>query len=173
LLSCPCPLSLSCPCPLSLSLMSNCGTCTQAVANNVQNLQCSICKQYFHKKIACSFIKQNELRSVLSKISEWICHQCMLDTFPFCNLEKNELLELFIPEIQYQAPKPTKKSKCGSCSKKVNKNIFIHCLSCKKIYQLYHFSLKKTDLPLPKDWLCNSCSINELPFSSIADDNFL
>ena len=42
-----------------------------------------------------------------------------------------------------------------------------------KFYHLYHFSLKKADFPLPKDWLCNSCSINELPFSSIADDNFL
>ena len=97
----------------------------------------------------------------------------MLDTFPFCNLEKSELLELFITEIQYQTPKPTSKTRCGSCSKKVNKNVFIYCSSCKRFYHLYHFSLKQTDFPLSKDWSCNSCSLDELPFSSIADDNLL
>ena len=128
--------------------MSNCGTCTQAVANNVQHphLQCSICKQLFHKKITCSFLKPHELRSVLSKISEWICNQCMFDTFSFCNLEKCEFLELFSPVIQNQTPKPTQKSRCGSCSKKVNRNVFIYCSSCKRFYHLYHFSLKQADL---------------------------
>ena len=93
--------------------------------------------------------------------------------FPFATLTNVNFLNSLFLIIQYQTPKPSKKSKCGCCAKKVNENVFVYCSSCKKIYHQYHFSLKKADLPLPKDWLCNSCSINQLPFSSIADDNFL
>ena len=94
-----------------------CGTCTQSVANNVQHLQCSICKLLFHKKIACSFKKLNELHSVLSKISEWICHQCMLDTIPICNLEKANFLNSLFLKFNIKFLNLHKTKMCLLCEK--------------------------------------------------------
>ena len=70
-------------------------------------------------------------------------------------------------------PKPTKKTKCNHCSKRVNQNAFVYCKNCTKFYHLSCSNTKSKDFPLPKDWHCNKCSLKCLPFSTITDDNLL
>ena len=137
------------------------------------SLQCSACKHYFHKKNKCSNMKPSEINQALYNSFEWICLNCLNEIFPFSSLDQTEFLKNFALEIQTMVPSPTSKSKCGSCFKKINKHVYIYCHSCKQFYHLYHYSVKSKDLPLPHDWTCNKCSINQLPFSELNDDSFL
>ena len=156
--------------------MNPCGSCERNVFNlptSSSHLQCSICQLFFHKQKKCSSLKSHEANSILSNNSPWTCNNCMATIFPFSSVEQVDFLSLFLPKIQTDSPVPTKKSKCGQCSNRINQFVHLYCHSCKKFFHLYHYSLKKKDLPLPPDWSCDSCTIQELPFSSSTKDDFL
>ena len=155
-----------------------CGTCNRHTytyrGNNASQLKCWSCQKVFHKKIECSSLNQNSARNIIDRNFEWLCISCVSDTFAFSNIENEDLIENFSVEIQGNRPKPTKKTKCNHCTKKVKLNVsFVYCKYCIGFYHMKCCSIKKKDLPLPKDWLCNKCSINSLPFSSVTNDGLL
>ena len=163
------------PTPSQLPHMSrnNCGNCSQPVPNVSTNLICTICKKYFHKRIECSALNAYDIRNLANRNFEWICRNCNCDAFPFGNIDSDELIDIFKPNVQNNQPKPTKKTKCGHCARKVKQNVFIFCKNCSKFYHLNHYNFKKEQFPLPNDWQCDLCASDCLPFSSISDDRFI
>ena len=156
--------------------MNPCGSCERNVFNPSTlstHLQCSICHSFFHKQKKCSFLKPHEVSLILSNNTLWTCNNCMAAIFPFSSVEQVDFLSLFSPTIQIGCPVPNKKSKCGQCSNRINQFVYLYCHSCQKYFHLYHYSLKKKNLPLPPDWACDSCTISVLPFSNITKDDFL
>ena len=156
--------------------MNPCGSCERNVFNSPTSsthLQCSICYSFFHKQKKCSSLKPHEVNQIPSNNSLWTCTKCMNAIFPFSSVEQVDFLSLFSATIQTDCPVPNKKSKCGQCSNRINQFVYLYCHSCQKFFHLYHYSLKKKNLPLPPDWACDSCTISVLPFSNITKDDFL
>ena len=137
--------------------MSNnyCGKCSRPVPNVSFNLKCFICKKFYHKKTECSSLNAYDITNISNRNFEWICNTCNYDVFPFDNIYSDELIDIFKPTIQNNQPMPTKKTKCGHCSKKVKQNVFIFCRKCSKFYHLNHYNFKKQQFPLPNDWQCD------------------
>ena len=153
-----------------------CGTCNRQTyrGNNTPQLQCWNCDKVFHKKIECSFMNQNAVRNIIDRNFEWLCNTCVHDSFAFSSIETSELIDICSVYCQENQPKPTKKTKCDSCNKKVKLNVsFVYCKFCASFLHLKCCGLKKRDFPLPTDWHCDKCSLNCLPFSSITNDRLL
>ena len=94
--------------------------------------------------------------------------------FLFSNIETNDLIDTFSIVIQNDQPKPGKKTKCNHCSRKVKQNVsVVYCRICSQFYHLKCSNINKDNFPLPDTWHCNSCSINDLPFSNISNDNLI
>ena len=56
--------------------------------STIPNIQCKLCLCIYHKR--CVFIPDN-----ISDENPWYCHSCSLQTFPFANLEDDEILDVF------------------------------------------------------------------------------
>jgi len=114
------------------------------------------------------------LRNILDRDSEWMCNTCNIDIIPFSTLANSELFDIFTENVQNRQPKPCKKSKCGSCNKKMKNNVsFVHCSFCQKFYHIICSRTKKANFPLPRDWRCDKCTLTLLPGFSLSDDNLL
>ena len=151
-------------CPL------DCGTCNKKVSQTGIPIKCSNCNLLYHQK--CCLISNFSFKKLLEKDLDWFCELCNDDTFPFSNVSQ-DFTDLFKDSDPDQI-KPTKKSKCNYCLKKVKQNVtFVHCHSCTCFYHLACMNLRGNDLPLPIDWQCPQCSLKALPFSHISDENML
>ena len=155
--------------------MSNnlCGTCERPTPQYGTKLTCSNCKKHFHKKPACSFMNYKTANDIINRDFDWLCSSCVHEIFPFSSIDTNELVDHFSIYVQDGQPRPSKKTKCNHCLRRVNKNVFVYCKNCTKFYHLSCSNTKGKDLPLPQGWHCNKCSLNCLPFSTITDDNLL
>ena len=155
--------------------MSNnlCGTCERPTPQYGTKLTCSNCKKHFHKKPACSFMNYKTANDIINRDFDWLCSSCVHEIFPFSSIDTNELVDHFSIYVQDGQPRPSKKTKCNHCLRRVNKNVFVYCKYCTKFYHLSCSNTKGKDLPLPQGWHCNKCSLNCLPFSTITDDNLL
>ena len=102
----------------------------------------------------------------------YTCHTCMNVLFTFNNVEtSDELYYLLNENVIFNSPR-TKKCKCGSCKKRLKLNMpAAHCTNCLNYYHLKCEVLCKKDFPLSLTWYCSACTLKELPFSNIGDDN--
>ena len=151
-----------------------CGTCNRPTPSTLSPLTCWKCNKTFHKMTRCSNLDPGTFQNIFARNFGWLCCDCSSDAFPFSNLDTNEIIDLFSVDIQIDQPKPNKKTKCNLCTKKVNENApFVYCTCCSKFYHKRCSDTKTCVFPLSKDWRCNKCSINSLPFSSITDDGLL
>ena len=112
-------------------IMSNnlCGSCENPTPNNNNGtkLICSNCKKHFHKRIECSSMNYKTVNDIINRDFEWLCSSCVHEIFPFSSIDTGELIDIFSIYIQDGQPKPTKKTKCNHCSRRVNKDVFVYC----------------------------------------------
>ena len=151
--------------------MPICGSadCNKEISFKRNVVQCAICLHHFH--IKCS-ITIREYRVLLEKNIGYTCHTCMNVLYPFNNVEtSDELYSLFNENVFYNNLS-TKKCNCGSCKKRIKKNMPVaHCTNCSNFYHLKCDKLCKKDFPLPQTWYCSACTLKALPFYNISDDN--
>ena len=100
---------------------------------------CFICKNFFQNKTECSALNAYDIRNITNRNFEWICSSCNYDVFPFGNLDSDELIDIFKPNIKNNQPKPTKKTKY-----KLTPNILVCAQSGRK-------KLRKSRLPSLKE----------------------
>lgn len=63
-----------------------CSICLRNVGTN--SIQCDLCNMWVHRK--CAKLSNSELNAVSLCDLPWFCQICILDTFPFANLENDE-----------------------------------------------------------------------------------
>ena len=61
------------------------------------SIHCDICKQWIHRK--CALLSIEELQGLSMCEDQWYCSKCLLDIFPFYDLESEELYSV-ISDIQ-------------------------------------------------------------------------
>ena len=64
-----------------------CGLCPRKVSKNIQ---CDLCKRFFHVK--CANINTNEFNALNAN---WTCFDCKSDFFPLMNANNDEFYEAF------------------------------------------------------------------------------
>ena len=87
--------------------------------------------------------------------------------FPFNEISNDVLLSLFSDHVVTYP-----KSKCSDCKKrtKVGASV-VYCCECHCCFHLTCAKINKNKIPLSLGWICQRCVMNELPFSSINDEN--
>ena len=94
-----------------------CGNCDKPSSSKGTKIICSNCCKTYHQK--CCLISTRNFMQLSAHKLEWYCNTCNADTFPFTNLQNEELFELFSEISHADQPLPNRKTKCGQCSKKV------------------------------------------------------
>ena len=118
-------------------------------------MRCDLCSSKFHYK-CCSANDKATLKST----NQWYCNNCNI--FPFAQLTNNDLADLFD-----NLRSLNNKTKCFGCNKKIKKNVrFKECLLCTNPFHI-QCSTKGTN-----DWTCPKCSLSELPFHHLNNDDF-
>ena len=134
--------------------MTDCFSCHRKLHKN-KGLKCEICLTKFHFKCCTSYDK-----SYFISTSNWYCNNC--NVLPFANLTDAELADQFDNLRSH-----SNKTKCFSCNKKIKKNVrYKNCFQCHNPFHIC-CSTKGT-----QNWTCSTCTISELPFSSIGNDEF-
>ena len=148
-----------------------CKHCNNQTRSYGTKIRCANCKSRFH--VRCCPISSEEFNHLSELGIGWFCNECNDDIFPFCSLSNDDIIDLF-DVFRDQGKIPTKKTKCGCCTGKFKKNDpFALCTQCSSFFRLSCCKLTKNDFPLAKDWKCNKCIIQNLPFSSITNDDFI
>lgn len=145
-----------------------CGSCAKKVKNNIH---CSLCMNFYHVK--CAQLRIKDFQILKKKDLNWTCFECHKELFPFTNLNDKEFNEVLLEDYPVSI-QPLKKSKCGSCSKRVRKNnrgVYCFCYSCNYFFHKKCAKLNNSDLTQIKTWECTKCSIGTLPFSRISDND--
>ncbi len=153
--------------------MSVCGNvdCNKQISTKRNVVQCGSCLSHFH--IKCS-LPTREYRVLIENNIGYTCHTCMNVLYPFNNVETSEeLYDLFNEKILFNNP-THKQCKCGFCKKRLRKNIpAAHCTICSNYYHFKCENLRKKRLSLTPTWCCSLCTLKQLPFFEIGDDNML
>ena len=134
--------------------IDSCGLCTRKVARNIK---CDCCKRFFHVK--CANINTKEFNALNSN---WICFDCKTQIFPFMNLIDANFYEAFTEAVL------KKPCKCKTCFKRIN--VGMPFATCQKCSNFFHKGC--ANFPTQK-WDCNSCTLGNLPFSNINNNDFM
>jgi hypothetical protein len=71
---------------MATTVMDNiCGVCKKAVRNNQKSLYCDSCCCWLHLK--CTTLSKDDYLELKLDCSNWFCHNCISQMFPFNNIE--------------------------------------------------------------------------------------
>ena len=124
-----------------------CNNCSVKLPTNLRDIICATCLKNFH--IKCTNLKsKNHFFQLKNNGTPWICHKCLPTPLP-------------------------KRVKCGDCKKTIPKNnIGIICNSCNKNFHSHCSGISLQKYCELSNWLCDSCTISELPFSDLDNCRF-
>ena len=124
-----------------------CNHCNVKLPVNLRDITCAMCLKNFH--IKCTNLKsKNHFFQLQNSGTPWICHKCL-------------------------PTPPPKRVKCGWCNNTIPKNnIGISCNSCNKNFHSHCSGISLQKYCELSNWLCDSCTISELPFSDLDNCRF-
>ena len=165
-----------------------CGKCNKPVFDHQNGIGCDICNIWYHLK--CSKHSLNDYVSMSKSEEAWVCTDC--STFPFASINNQVFLETV--ETSNQLEQYTLKTinpingktfshKCSVCLRKIKSNKSHKALPCLSCYSLVHRNRKCSNIPLNdllsikvtdlKNWECQTCISDKIPFSYIDSSELL
>lgn len=73
-----------------------CPTCCKQV-RNCKAIECDACFKWFHFR--CTSLSAKQFNCIAVSNDMWLCQQCRIKTFPFSNIDCNDLNELTFNSI--------------------------------------------------------------------------
>ena len=154
-------------------MSEKCPSCSKSVLNRQNSICCDICDNWYHLKCCRNLSKASFLNIVSNPDSVWFCVSCLINIFPFSNLNTSQLLKIH-PLTQQNKVNINKqisknyKNNCSVCHKTItNKKAAIPCECCVCLIHKKCSSNQTTTDKNHVPYYCSNCMHINIPFMII------